>query len=98
MDFNNIQVLWVQIPIFLTNHFMLTISINFILKLTCIVFFIGLLGIVLNRKNILIIIMSIELLFSIVYFNFCQISILFDLTIFLNKSLRDANNTGEQYA
>jgi NADH:ubiquinone oxidoreductase subunit K len=40
---------------------MLTININFILSLTCIVFFIGLLGIILNQ-NILTIIMSIELL------------------------------------
>jgi NADH:ubiquinone oxidoreductase subunit K len=30
---------------------MLTININFILSLTCIVFFIGLLGIILNRKK-----------------------------------------------
>ena len=37
-------------------------SINYILSLTTILFFIGLFGIILNRKNILITIMSIELL------------------------------------
>ena len=57
---------------------MLTISINYILKLTCIVFFIGLLGIVLNRKNILIIIMSIELLLLAVNLNFAIFSICLD--------------------
>jgi NADH-quinone oxidoreductase subunit K len=57
---------------------MLTISINFILNLTCIVFFIGLIGIVLNRKNILIIIMSIELLLLAVNLNFAAFSIYLD--------------------
>jgi NADH-quinone oxidoreductase subunit K len=57
---------------------MLTISINYILKLTCIVFFIGLVGIVLNRKNILIIIMSIELLLLAVNLNFATFSIYLD--------------------
>jgi NADH-quinone oxidoreductase subunit K len=57
---------------------MLTININFILNLTCIVFFIGLMGIVLNRKNILIIIMSIELLLLAVNLNFAAFSIYLD--------------------
>jgi NADH-quinone oxidoreductase subunit K len=57
---------------------MLTISINFILKLTCIVFFIGLMGIILNRKNILITIMSIELLLLAVNLNFAAFSIYLD--------------------
>ena len=57
---------------------MLTISINYILHLTCIVFFIGLLGIILNRKNILITIMSIELLLLAVNLNFAAFSIYLD--------------------
>jgi NADH-quinone oxidoreductase subunit K len=57
---------------------MLRISINYVLILTSIVFFIGLLGIVLNRKNILIIIMSIELLLLAVNLNFAAFSIYLD--------------------
>ena len=57
---------------------MLTISLNYILKLTCIVFIIGLIGIVLNRKNILIMIMSIELLLLAVNLNFAFFSIYLD--------------------
>jgi NADH-quinone oxidoreductase subunit K len=57
---------------------MLTISINYILSLTSIVFFIGLLGIVLNRKNILIIIMSIEILLLAINLNFAAFSIYLD--------------------
>jgi NADH-quinone oxidoreductase subunit K len=57
---------------------MLTININYILSLTCIVFFIGLLGIILNRKNILTIIMSIELLLLAVNLNFAAFSIYLD--------------------
>jgi NADH-quinone oxidoreductase subunit K len=48
------------------------------LKLTCIVFFIGLIGIILNRKNILIVIMSIELLLLAVNLNFAVFSIYLD--------------------
>lgn len=58
--------------------FMLTISINYILKLTCIIFFIGLIGIVLNRKNVLVIIMSIELLLLAANLNFAAFSIYLD--------------------
>jgi NADH-quinone oxidoreductase subunit K len=57
---------------------MLTINIKYILVLTCIVFFIGLLGIILNRKNILTIIMSIELLLLAVNLNFAAFSIYLD--------------------
>lgn len=55
-----------------------TVSINYVLIVTSIVFFIGLLGIVLNRKNILIIIMSIELLLLAVNLNFAAFSIYLD--------------------
>ena len=57
---------------------MLTIGINYLLNVTLIVFFIGLLGIVLNRKNILITIMSIELLLLAVNLNFAAFSIYLD--------------------
>lgn len=57
---------------------MLNISINYLLSLTSIVFFIGLVGIVLNRKNILIIIMSIELLLLAINLNFAAFSIYLD--------------------
>jgi len=57
---------------------MLSVSINYILSLTSIVFFIGLVGIVLNRKNILIIIMSIELLLLAINLNFAAFSIYLD--------------------
>jgi NADH-quinone oxidoreductase subunit K len=57
---------------------MLHISISFVLKLTCIVFSIGLVGIILNRKNILIVIMSIELLLLSVNLNFASFSVYLD--------------------
>ena len=57
---------------------MLTLNINAILSLTSIVFFIGLLGIILNRKNILTIIMSIELLLLSVNLNFAALSVYLD--------------------
>lgn len=57
---------------------MIAISMNYILNLTCIVFLIGLMGIALNRKNILIIIMSIELLLLAVNLNFAAFSIYLD--------------------
>ena len=66
----------VRIPI--TYKIMLTININYILSLTSIVFFIGLVGILLNRKNILIIIMSIELLLLAININFAAFSIYLD--------------------
>ena len=57
---------------------MLSLNINYILNITCIVFFIGLIGIVLNRKNILIIIMSVEILLLAVNLNFATFSIYLD--------------------
>ena len=60
------------------KFFVLTININYILSLTSIVFFIGLIGIILNRKNILIIIMSIELLLLAVNLNFAALSVYLD--------------------
>lgn len=57
---------------------MIGISIQHIVYVTSMVFFIGIVGIVLNRKNILIIIMSIELLLLSVNLNFAAFSILHD--------------------
>ena len=57
---------------------MSTISINHTLQLNCLIFFIGLIGIALNRKNILIILMSIELLLLAVNLNFAIFSIYLD--------------------
>lgn len=48
------------------------------LKLNCLIFVIGLIGIALNRKNILIILMSIELLLLAVNLNFAVFSIYLD--------------------
>jgi NADH-quinone oxidoreductase subunit K len=57
---------------------MLTLNINYLLNVTTIIFIIGLVGIVLNRKNILIILMSIELLLLSVNLNFAALSIYLD--------------------
>ena len=57
---------------------MVTISINYILSLTAIVFSIGLFGVILRRKNILTILMSIELLLLGVNLNFATLSIYLD--------------------
>lgn len=57
---------------------MISVSINYILSLTAIVFFIGLFGVILNRKNILTILMSIELLLLGVNLNFAALSIYLD--------------------
>jgi NADH-quinone oxidoreductase subunit K len=57
---------------------MLTMSLNYVLTITSIVFFIGLLGVILNRKNILVIIMSIELLLLAINLNFAAFSIYLD--------------------
>ena len=57
---------------------MVTVSINYILGLTATVFFIGLFGVILNRKNILTILMSIELLLLGVNLNFAALSIYLD--------------------
>jgi len=57
---------------------MLTINIHYILILTFLLFVIGLIGIIFNRKNILIIIMSIELLLLAANLNFATFSIYLD--------------------
>jgi NADH-quinone oxidoreductase subunit K len=57
---------------------MLTININYLLITTSLVFVIGLTGIIFNRKNILITIMSIELLLLAINLNFAAFSIYLD--------------------
>lgn len=57
---------------------LLSNQISFILNVTSILFIVGLLGVVLNRKNILITIMSIELLLLSVNINFVAISVYLD--------------------
>jgi NADH-quinone oxidoreductase subunit K len=57
---------------------MIVININYILNIVIILFLIGVLGLVLNRKNILITIMSIELMLLAVNLNFVLFSIYLD--------------------
>ena len=54
------------------------IQLKEILNITTILFFIGIIGLVLNRKNILITIMSIELMLLAVNLNFLLFSVQFD--------------------
>ncbi len=57
---------------------MIFVNINFFLKITTILFCIGLFGLTLNRKNILIAIISIELLLLTINLNFIIFSIYLD--------------------
>ena len=53
-------------------------NINYFLNVTTILFFIGMLGLILNRRNILITIMSIELMLLAVNLNFVIFSVYLD--------------------
>lgn len=57
---------------------MVCVNLNYFLKITILLFSIGLLGLVLNRKNILVAIMSIELLLLSVNLNFTVFSVYLD--------------------
>jgi NADH-quinone oxidoreductase subunit K len=57
---------------------MLTLNLGYILKLTTLIFCAGALGLVLNRKNILVAIMCIELLLLAINLNFIIFSIYLD--------------------
>jgi NADH:ubiquinone oxidoreductase subunit K len=57
---------------------MIITNISYILLVTITLFFIGLLGLVLNRKNILITIMSIEIMLLAVNLNFAIFSVYLD--------------------
>ena len=64
-------------PIFINIH-MIILNINYILNIVITLFLIGVLGLVLNRKNILITLMSIELMLLAVNLNFVIFSIYLD--------------------
>jgi NADH-quinone oxidoreductase subunit K len=57
---------------------MITTNISYILNIIIVLFLIGSLGLVLNRKNILITIMSVELMLLAVNLNFIIFSIYLD--------------------
>jgi len=57
---------------------MITTNINYILNINIVLFLLGTLGLVLNRKNVLITIMSIELMLLSVNLNFIIFSIYLD--------------------
>ena len=57
---------------------MIITNISYILIITTTMFFIGLLGLVLNRKNILITIMAIEIMLLAVNLNFSIFSVYLD--------------------
>ena len=57
---------------------MIITNISYILIITTVLFFIGLLGLVLNRKNILITIMSVEVMLLAVNLNFIIFSTYLD--------------------
>jgi len=57
---------------------MIILNLNYILNIILILFLIGVLGIVLNRKNILIILISIELMLLAINLNFIVFSIYLD--------------------
>ena len=57
---------------------MIILNINYILNIVITLFLIGVLGLVLNRKNILITLMSIELMLLAVNLNFVIFSVYLD--------------------
>jgi len=57
---------------------MIILNINYILNIIITLFLIGALGLVLNRKNILITLMSIELMLLAINLNFVIFSIYLD--------------------
>lgn len=59
----------------------MTLSLTHFLTVSIILFFIGLWGIVLNRRNIIIMLMSIELMLVAVNFNFIIFSVFQDSLI-----------------
>jgi|TARA_B110000116_G_scaffold60039_3_gene51377 NADH-quinone oxidoreductase subunit K len=57
---------------------MIFINLNFLLLITILLFTIGLLGLILNKKNFLIVIVSIELLLLAINLNFVVFSVYLD--------------------
>ena len=60
------------------NIYMIILNLNYILNIVITLFLIGVLGLVLNRKNILITLMSIELMLLAINLNFVVFSIYLD--------------------
>jgi len=56
----------------------MSIELNFITTLTFILFIVGLVGITINRKNIIMILLSIEILILSINLNFATLSIYLD--------------------
>ena len=54
---------------------MTNLNLNFILSINAFLFFIGLIGLILNRKNILITIMALELILLAINLNFIVFSV-----------------------
>ena len=57
---------------------MLIINLNYILTIILLLFFIGVVGLVLNRKNILITVMALEIMLLAVNLNFIVFSVYLD--------------------
>jgi len=60
------------------NIYMIILNLNYILNIVITLFLIGALGLVLNRKNILITLMSIELMLLAINLNFVIFSVYLD--------------------
>ena len=60
------------------NFSLINVNISFVLIITLVLFLIGVLGVVLNRNNILITIMSIEIMLLAVNINFVVFSVYLD--------------------
>ena len=73
---------------------MIEIGLGHYLTLGAVIFSIGIIGIFLNRKNIIVILMSIELILLAVNINLVSFSrYLFDITLFFNTfSLSKSKN------
>ena len=63
---------------YLNTVYMIILNLNYILNIVIALFLIGVLGLVLNRKNILITLMSIELMLLAINLNFVVFSIYLD--------------------
>lgn len=54
------------------------VELNYLIALICILFTLGLIGIIINRKNVIMILLSIEILLLAVNLNFASLSIYLD--------------------
>ena len=67
-----------NVPKIRSHIYMIILNINYILNIAITLYLIGVLGLVLNRKNILITLMSIELILLAINLNFVVFSIYLD--------------------